>query len=80
MFFVLFLSVLCFNMLDCKKSNLINVSLTKKEADFIVKAANASIQTENKEHGVDYEDESGKGAFHVFLYYSFFRSDRISSV
>ena len=56
------------------------MSLTKKEADFILKAANATIQTVNKEHGVDYEDESGKGAFHVFLYYSFFRSDRISSL
>ena len=67
MFFVLFLSVLCFNMLDCKKSNLINVSLTKKEANFILKAAKSSIRTVNKEHGVDYEQESGIETFHVFL-------------
>ena len=67
MFFVLFLSVLCFNMLDCKKSNLINVSLTKKEANFILKAAKSSIRTVNKEHGVDYEEESGIETFHVFL-------------
>ena len=67
MFFVLFLSVLCFNMLDCKKSNLINVSLTKKEANFILRAAKSSIRTVNKEHGVDYEEESGIETFHVFL-------------
>ena len=67
MFFVLFLSVLCFNMLDCKKSNLINMSLTKKEANFILKAAKSSIRTVNKEHGVDYEEESGIETFHVFL-------------
>ena len=67
MFFVLFLSVLCSNMLDCKKSNLINVSLTKKEANFILKAAKSSIRTVNKEHGVDYEEESGIETFHVFL-------------
>ena len=67
MFFVLFLSVLCFDMLDCKKSNLINVSLTKKEANFILKAAKSSIRTVNKEHGVDYEEESGIETFHVFL-------------
>ena len=67
MFFVLFLSVLCFNMLDCKKSNLINVSLTKKEANFILKAAKSSIRTVIKEHGVDYEEESGIETFHVFL-------------
>ena len=55
MFFaVLYIFVICFNVLDCR--NLINLNLTKKEAHFILKALNKSIQTVPREqHGEDYQ-------------------------
>ena len=59
MFFQLFLSVLCLNLLDCKKTNLI--SLTMKEANFILKSLNSSIESKKKdvhEEGEEYSDSA----------------------
>ena len=59
MFFQLFLSVLCLNLLACKKTNLI--SLTMKEANFILKSLNSSIESKKKdvhEEGEDYSDSA----------------------
>ena len=52
---VLHIFVIFFNVLDCRRANLINLSLTKKEADFILKALNKSIQNVPREHGDDYQ-------------------------
>ena len=57
MFFQLFLSVLSLNLLACKKTNVI--SLSKKEANFILKFLNSSIESKKKdvhEKGEDYSD------------------------
>ena len=58
MFFQLFLSVLCLNLLACKKTNLI--SLTMKEANFILKSLNSSIESRkndvHEEEGEEYSD------------------------
>ena len=59
MFFQLFLSVLCLNLLPCKKTNLI--SLTMKEANFILKSLNSSIESKKKdvhEEGEEYSDSA----------------------
>ena len=52
---VLHIFVIFFNVLDCRRANLINLSVTRKEADFIVKALNKSIQNVPREHGEDYQ-------------------------
>ena len=39
-------------MHDCKKSGMVNISLTEKESDFVLKVMNISIN--NKEPGEDY--------------------------
>ena len=54
MLFVLCLYILCLNVLDCNKSDMIDISLTLKEADFILKVMNKSLQALSQEHGVDY--------------------------
>ena len=59
MFFQLFLSVLCLNLLACKKTNLI--SLTMKEANFILKSLNSSIESRKNdvyEEGEEYSDSA----------------------
>ena len=59
MFFQLFLSVLCLNLLVCKKTNMI--SLTMKEANFILKSLNSSIESKKKdvhEEGEEYSDSA----------------------
>ena len=50
---VLHIFVMFFNVLDCRRANLINLSLTKKEADFILTALNKTIK--NVPHGEDYQ-------------------------
>ena len=55
---VLHIFVICFNVLDCKRADLINLSLTKKEADFIFKNLNKSIQNVPWKHGEDYHETS----------------------
>ena len=55
---VLHILVICFNVLDCRRANLINLSLTKKEADFILKDLNKSIQNVPRKHGEDYQETS----------------------
>ena len=50
---VLHIFVIFFNVLDCRRANLINLSLTKKEADFILTALNKTIK--NVPHGEDYQ-------------------------
>ena len=52
---VLHIFVIFFNVLDCRRVNLINLSLTNKEADFILKALNKTIQNVPREHGEDYQ-------------------------
>ena len=54
MLFVLCLYILCLNVLDCNKSDMIDISLTLKEADFILKVMNKSLQALSQEHGGDY--------------------------
>ena len=39
-------------MHDCKKSDMVKISLTEKESDFVLKVMNNSIN--NKEPGEDY--------------------------
>ena len=55
MFFQLFLSVLSLNCLVCKKTNFMNINLSKKEANFILKSLNTAIESKKKdEPGEEY--------------------------
>ena len=55
MFFQVFLSVLSLNLLVCKKTNFMNINLSKKEANFILKSLNSAIESKKKdEHGEEY--------------------------
>ena len=54
LFVLVCLYILCLNVLDCKESDMIDISLTRQEADFILRVTNKSIQALSQEHGDDY--------------------------
>ena len=57
MFRVLFSIVVSLSVLDCKKDDKIDLSLTKKEADFVLDVLNSSIQNGTEEPGQDYKSD-----------------------
>ena len=57
MFCVLFYIVVSLNVLNCKKDDKIELSLTKKEADFVLDVLSSSIQNGTEEPGQDYKSE-----------------------
>ena len=48
-------NLLC--VLDCKKDDKIDLSLTKKEADFVLDVLSSSIQNGTEEPGQDYKSD-----------------------
>ena len=54
LFVLVCLYILCLNVLDCNKSDMIDISLTRQQADLILKVTNKSLQALSQEHGVDY--------------------------
>ena len=57
MFRVLFSIVVSLSVLDCKNDDKIDLSLTKKEADFVLDVLSNSIQSGTGEPGQDYKSE-----------------------
>ena len=57
MFRVLFSIVVSLSVLDCKKDDKIDLSLTKKEADFVLDVLSSSIQNGTDEPGQDYKSD-----------------------
>ena len=57
MFRVLFFIVVSLSVLDCKKDDKIDLSLTKKEADFVLDVLSSSIQNGTDEPGQDYKSD-----------------------
>ena len=57
MFRVLFSIVVSLSVLDCKKDDKIDLSLTKKEADFVLDVLSSSIQNGTEEPGQDYKSD-----------------------
>ena len=61
MFRVLFSIVVSLSVLDCKNDDKIDLSLTKKEANFVLDVLSSSIQNGTEEPGQDYKpDDSDK--------------------
>ena len=64
MFYVLFFVVMSLNVLKCKKDDKIDLSLTQKEAAFVLNVLSSLIQNGTEEPGHDYKsddsDESPK--------------------
>ena len=54
---VLFSIVVSLSVLDCKKDDKIDLSLTKKEADFVLDVLSSSIQNGTEEPGQDYKSD-----------------------
>ena len=57
MFRVLFSIVVSLSVLDCKNDDKIDLSLTKKEADFVLDVLSSSIQNGTEEPGQDYKSD-----------------------
>ena len=57
MFCVLFYIVVSLNVLNCKKDDKIELSLTKKEAGFVLDVLSSSIQNGTEEPGQDYKSD-----------------------
>jgi len=57
MFCVLFYIVVSLNVLNCKKDDKIELSLTKKEAAFVLDVLSSSIQNGTEEPGQDYKSD-----------------------
>ena len=57
MFCVLFYIVVSLNVLNSKKDDKIELSLTKKEADFVLDVLRSSIQIGTEEPGQDYKSD-----------------------
>ena len=57
MFRVLFSIVVSLSVLDCKNDDKIDLSLTKKEADFVLDVLSNSMQNGTGEPGQDYKSE-----------------------
>ena len=57
MFCVLFYIVVSLNVLNCKKDDKIDLSLTKKEAEFVLDVLSSSIQNGTEEPGQDYKSD-----------------------
>ena len=57
MFRVLFSIVVSLSVLDCKKDDKIELSLTKKEAGFVLDVLSSSIQNGTEEPGQDYKSD-----------------------
>ena len=58
MFCVLFYIVVSLNVLNCKKDGKIKLSLTKKEADFVLDVLSNSMQNGTEEPGQDYKSDN----------------------
>ena len=54
---VLFFIVVSLSVLDCKKDDKIDLSLTKKEVDFVLDVLSNSIQNGTEEPGQDYKSD-----------------------
>ena len=54
---VLFYIVVLLNVLNCKKDDKIDLSLTKKEAEFVLDVLSSSIQNGTEEPGQDYKSD-----------------------
>ena len=57
MFRVLFSIVVSMNVLNCKMDDKIDLSLSKKEADFVLDVLSNSMQNGTGEPGKDYKSE-----------------------
>ena len=57
MFRVLFSIVVSMNVLNCKMDDKIDLSLSKKEADFVLDVLSNSIQSGTGELGQDYKSD-----------------------
>ena len=57
MFRVLFSIVVSLSVLDCKNGDKIDLSLTKKEANFVLDVLSSSIQNGTEEPGQDYKSD-----------------------
>ena len=58
MFCVLFYIVVSLNVLNCKKDDMIDLSLTKKEAEFVLDVLSSSIQNGKEDPGTDYKSDN----------------------
>ena len=58
MFCVLFYIVVSLNVLNCKKDDKIDLSLTKKEAEFVLDVLSSSIQNGKEDPGQDYKSDN----------------------
>ena len=58
MFYVLFFVVMSLNVLKCKKDDKIDLSLTQKEAAFVLNVLSSLIQNGTEEPGHDYKSDN----------------------
>ena len=58
MFYVLFFIVMSLNVLNCKKDDKIDLSLTQKEAAFVLNVLSSLIQNGTEEPGHDYKSDN----------------------
>ena len=69
MLYVLFFIVMSLNVLNCKKDDKIDLSLTQKEAAFVLNVLSSLIQNDTEEPGHDYKsddsDESTKQGYYI---------------